>query len=78
MPDPSAVAVPSAVVPLVSSRVTVAPASAPVPVKVGVAVLIGPLAVAPLRVGSPGGAAVVSIVTANAVEGALVIPPSVV
>ena len=75
LPEPSAVAVPSTVVPSVSYSVTVAPASAPLPVTVGVVLLVrlsvldAPLSDAAARSGALGAAAVVSIVTASAGRG---------
>ena len=63
LPEPSAVAVPRTVVPLVSNSVTVAPASAPLPVKVGVVTLVmlsvldEPVSVAAVRSGADGAAA---------------------
>ena len=80
LPEPSAMPVPSTVVPLVSSNVTVAPASAPDPVKVGVVMLVilsvcdGPLSDAAVRSGALTAAAVVSIVTTSAAEATLMLP----
>ena len=68
MPAPSAVAVPSTVVPLVSNSVTVAPASAPLPVNAGMVTLVmlsvldEPVSVAAVMSGAAGAAAVVSSV----------------
>ncbi len=81
LPEPSAVVVPSNVVPSVSYSLTVAPASAPLPVTVGVVALVrlsvllvpvsDPLArsAAPEAVG-----VVVSIVTVKPADPALVLP----
>ena len=69
LPEASATAVPSTVVPLVSNSVTVAPASAPLPVTVGVVSLVMlsvfevPLSDAAIRSGALGAAATVSTVT---------------
>ena len=68
-PAPLATAVPSTVVPLVSNSVTVAPASAPVPVNVGVVLLVMssvaeiPLSDAAARSGALGAAAAVVSIT---------------
>src|SRR5207237_374417 len=80
LPEASATALPSTVVPLVSNSVTVAPASAPLPVNTGVVFLVTlsvcevPVSVAAVMSGAEGAAAVVSIVTARPAEAALVLP----
>ena len=81
MPEPSAVAVPSTVVPFVSYSVTVAPASAPEPVMTGVvtlvrlSVLLAPESEALARSGVPDAdGAAVSIVTDRPVEAGPVFP----
>ena len=80
LPEPLATAVPSTVVPLVSYNVTVAPASAPLPAKVGVVTLVmlsvfdTPLSDAAVKSGALGAAAAVSIVTLSAGEAALTLP----
>ena len=72
LPEPSAVVLPSTVVPLVSNSVTVAPASAPLPVNTGVVTLVmlsvfeEPESVAAVMSGADGGAAVVSSVMVSA------------
>ena len=79
LPDPSAVAVPSTVVPLVSYKATVAPAS-DVPVRVGVVILVrlsvvdDPLSDATIRSGALGAATMVSMVTTNPAEATLALP----
>src|SRR5207253_2202554 len=81
LPEPSAVAVPSTVVPLVSNSVTVAPASAPLPVNTGVVLLVmlsvldEPESVAAVMSGADGAAAVVSMVTARPALALLVFLP---
>ncbi len=81
LPEPSAVVVPSNVVPSVSYNLTVAPASAPLPVRVGVvtlvmlSVLLLPESEALARSAAPGAVgAVVSTVTARPVDAELVLP----
>src|SRR5690242_7642858 len=80
LPDASAKAVPSKVTPSVSNRLTLAPDSAPVPLKVGVATLVTlslfdvPLSDAACRSGALGASAVASTVTTSAAEAALVFP----
>ena len=81
LPEPSAVAVPSRVVPSVSYSLTVAPASAPLPVTVGVvalvrlSVLLVPVSDPLARSAAPDAVgAVVSIVTVRLADAALVLP----
>src|SRR5262245_54554947 len=80
LPEPSAVVVPSTVVPLVSKSVPVPPASAPPPLTVGVLSLVMlsvselPLSDAAIRSGALGTPATVSMVTASAADAALVLP----
>ncbi len=80
LPRPSAIALPSTVVPLVSYSVTVAPASAPLPLNTGVVTLVmlsvleAPVSVAAVRSGADGATAAVSIVTASPAEATLVLP----
>jgi hypothetical protein len=79
LPEPSATPVPSTVVPL-SNRVTVAPASAPLPVNTGVVTLVmlsvfdEPESLAAVRSGALGAAAVVSIVTFSPADAPLTLP----
>src|SRR5207249_3841368 len=79
-PEASARAEPSAVVPLVSKRVTVAPTSAPLPVNAGVVTLVmlsiggEPGRVGAVRPGADGAAAAVSMVTLRLAEATLVLP----
>src|SRR5205823_4746944 len=76
-PEPSARAVPSTVVPLVSNSVTVAPASAPLPVNIGAATLVmlsmlaEPESAAAVRSGAVGAAATLAMVTLRAEEARL-------
>ena len=81
MPEPSAVVVPSNVVPSVSYNLTVAPASTPLPVRVGVVALVmlsellEPESDALARSEAPAAdGAVVSIVTVRLADAALVLP----
>ena len=81
LPEASAIAVPSTVVPLVSNSVTVAPTSAPPPVSIGVVTLVMLSVLDEPGVESPpsgpaaaGAGAVVSSVTARPAEAALVLP----
>ena len=81
LPEPSAVAVPSNVVPSVSYNLTVAPASAPLPVTVGVvalvrlSVLLVPVSDPLARSAAPDAVgAVVSIVTVRLADAAPVLP----
>ena len=80
LPEPSATLAPSIVVPSLSYKVTVAPASAPLPVKVGVVTLVmlsvfdEPLSEAAVRSGALGAAAAVSIVTLSDADAALTLP----
>ena len=81
LPEPSAVAVPSTVVPSVSYNLTVAPASAPLPVMVGVVALVRlselllPVSEPVARSAALGAAGVeVSMVTVRPADAALVLP----
>ena len=81
LPEPSAVAVPSTVVPSVSYNFTVAPASTPLPVMVGVvklvmlSALLAPVSEPLARSGAfDADGAVVSIVTVSPADAALVLP----
>ena len=79
LPEASAAAEPSAVVPLVSNSVTVAPATA-VPVKVGATTLVmlstedAPVSDAVSRSGAPAAATVASMVTISPADGELRLP----
>src|SRR5258705_502518 len=72
LPEASAIAVPSTVVPLVSNSVIVAPTSAPLPVNTGVVLLVmlsvfdDPVSVAAVMSGAEGAAAEVSSVKLSA------------
>src|SRR4029079_1388019 len=80
LPEPSATAVPNTVLPFVSYKVTVAPTSALLPVKVGVvlfvmlSVLEVPESDPAIKSGAEGAATVVSIVTLNALDATLTFP----
>src|SRR5207245_2092108 len=80
LPEASATALPSIVVPLVSNSVTVAPASAPLPVNTGVVLLVTlsvcevPVSLAAVMSGADGAAAGASTVPAMPAVAALVLP----